>query len=92
MTIAATMTPRSLPLPSDTIAFQPQFLSANASSVGWTRKTLALSMHMTCLALFGALVVWPVVSPIASGELASEFKPWLQLWDGWTAKLASLRH
>jgi hypothetical protein len=75
----------------DPIAFHPQFLSIHAADVGWTRKTFALGMHLACLALFGVLVVWPVVEPIASGELAREFKPLLQAWAGWMARLQSLR-
>jgi hypothetical protein len=48
------------------------------ASVAWTRKTFALAIHMTCLGLFGLTVVWPVASPMASGELAREFKPVLE--------------
>lgn len=82
------MTQPSRSLPPDTVAFQPSFLSdtrARAGSVGWRRKTFALALHVACLALFGASVVWPVASPIARGELAREFKPVLEAWEGWMA-------
>jgi hypothetical protein len=75
----------------DSIAFPPQFLSVEAVDVSWRRKTFALALHMTCLGLFGVLVVWPVVSPIASGELAREFEPLLRAWASWSSKLLSLR-
>ena len=39
---------------------------------------------MACLALFGLAVVWPVVSPVASGELAREFEPVLQALAAWS--------
>ena len=48
------------------------------AGIGWARKTLAIAMHMACLALFGLTVVLPVASPIARGELAREFKPVLE--------------
>lgn len=35
-------------------------------------------MHAACLVLFALVVVWPVASPIASGEVAREFQPVLQ--------------
>lgn len=54
-----------------------------AAPVGWTRKTLALAMHLACLGLFGLMVVWPVASPIARGELAREFKPLLEALESW---------
>jgi hypothetical protein len=44
----------------------------------------ALAMHLTCLALFGLFVVWPVVAPIASGELAREFQPVLETLVAWS--------
>lgn len=44
----------------------------------------ALVMHATCLALFGLFVVWPVVAPIASGELAREFQPVLETLAAWS--------
>jgi hypothetical protein len=75
------MMPRRLPLRPDRLptdaarAFTPHL---QADSVGWARKTLAIAIHMTCLALFGLTVVWPVASPLASGELAREFAPVLQ--------------
>ncbi len=50
---------------------------------GWTRKTFALALHASCLVLFWALVVSPVVTPILTGELQREFKPLLQAWAGW---------
>lgn len=45
------------------------------ATAGWRRKAAAAVLHVTCLALFGFLVVWPVASPIARGELAREFRP-----------------
>lgn len=55
------------------------------SGPGWTRKTLALLTHLGCLALFWFLVVWPVVSPVARGELAREFEPVRKAWSDWTS-------
>jgi hypothetical protein len=81
------MTPRRLPLRPDTIASQYPFpvpARLQAAPAGWTRKTLAIAMHITCLGLFGLTVVWPVASPIASGELAREFKPVLEVLAAWT--------
>lgn len=61
----------------------PSDARAQAAPVGWTRKTFALAMHLTCLGLFGWMVVWPVASPIARGELAREFKPVLEALGSW---------
>lgn len=74
------MTPRRLPLrPGNSASHAlPAWAPFQAAPAGWTRKALALSMHCSCLALFGLLVVWPVLSPIASGELAREFEPVLE--------------
>lgn len=72
------MTPRRLPLRPDT------FASHHAAPVGLARKTFALALHMTCLGLFGLFVVWPVASPLSSGELAREFKPVLQALATWS--------
>jgi hypothetical protein len=73
------MTPRRLPFCPDTaMIYRSLPHPAQATTVGWTRKTFAIAMHMSCLALFGLTVVWPVASPMASGELAREFAPVLQ--------------
>ncbi len=82
------MTPRRLPLRPGTYSF-PGRLSAHApapaADVGWTRKTVALAMHLACLGLFGLTVVWPVASPVARGELMREFKPLLEVVARWTS-------
>ena len=86
-TIAATMMPRRLPLRPDTVTFLrplPSDGPARVAPVGWTRKTFAIAVHMACLGLFGLIVVWPVASPIARGELAREFKPVLEALGSWT--------
>jgi hypothetical protein len=73
------MTPRRLRLSDDTASFGPHAPAfCRGDAPGLTRKTMALGMHLTCLGLFGLLVVWPVARPIATGELAREFKPMLQ--------------
>lgn len=83
MTIAATMMPRRLPLrPEDFVS--PRAVPLALPSVSWTRKTFALTLHVGCLGLFGLLVVWPVASPLASGELAREFKPVLEALAAWS--------
>ena len=74
------MLPRRLPLRPDSVTFLrplPPDPPAQVAAVGWTRKTLALAMHLACLGLFGLIVVWPVASPLARDELAREFKPLL---------------
>jgi hypothetical protein len=79
------MLPRRLPLRPDTITFlgrEPSAAPLQLAGVGWTRKTLALAMHMACLGLFGLIVVWPVASPLARGELAREFQPVLEVLAG----------
>jgi len=90
------MTPRRLPLrllhtlPSDRpLAHR---VPVELAPVGWTRKTLAVATHFTCLAFFGLLVVWPVASPIASGELAREFKPVLQALATWVSAVPLPAH
>jgi hypothetical protein len=90
LSFAATMTPRRLPLDSETLRLrQPALLVARpAAAPGWTRKTLALAMHLACLALFWWTVVAPVASPIARGELAREFKPLREAWVAWVARLS----
>lgn len=45
-------------------------------SIGWSRKAAALAMHLACMALFGATVVWPVVAPLAQGELGRDVAAW----------------
>ena len=80
------MMPRRLPLRPDTIASQCPFpvpARVQVAPVGWTRKTFAMAMHISCLGLFGLIVVWPLASPIASGELAREFKPVLEVLAAW---------
>jgi len=74
-TIGAAMMPRRLPLSPDTFSFDAALPPAPPAAVGWMRKAMAMAMHVACLALFGLMVVWPLASPIASGELAREFKP-----------------
>ena len=69
------MMPRRLPLSPDTLSFAAALPPPAPAAVGWTRKAAAMAMHIACLALFGLIVVWPLASPIASGELAREFKP-----------------
>lgn len=80
------MMPRSLSLPHDVVAsYRPAPTDARArrSAAGWRRKAFAMALHMACLGLFGATVVWPVVSPVARGELAREFKPALEALAAW---------
>jgi hypothetical protein len=79
------MIARRLSLSPDTLAAHralPRWEPPSAQA-GWTRKLTALFMHCTCLALFGLFVVWPVVGPIASGELAREFQPVLEALAAW---------
>ena len=87
----ATMMPRQLSIDPHEIGLSSNVTPAAASSVGWTRKTLALAMHMSCLALFWSLVVSPVLTPILSGELQREFKPLLQAWAAWIAPAQAQR-
>lgn len=78
------MTPRRLPLRPDSLPLHLRPAArVQAAPVALSRKALAITMHVTGLALFGIVVVWPVVSPIASGELAQEFRPALQALAGW---------
>ncbi len=87
-TIAASMTPRRLPLDPRTIVVRTPQLSELAGEtfcVGWTRKAFALALHMTCLGLFALVVVWPLVSSVSSGALAREFGPALDAWTCWTS-------
>ena len=81
------MIARRLPLSPDTLASHHTlslWAPSPAAPAGWTRKVAALVLHLTCLALFGLFVVWPVVSPIASGELEREFKPVLEALAAWS--------
>ena len=83
------MTPRRLPLSPETLASHHAlsfWAPAQAAPAGWTRKMTALVMHLTCLALFGLFVVWPVVGPIASGELTREFQPVLATLAAWSPR------
>ncbi|HVE55155.1 MAG TPA: hypothetical protein VNB23_17375 [Ramlibacter sp.] len=68
------MTPCRLSLDADSLC-EPQawIVPRNARAPGWTRKTFALGLHAASLALFGLTVVWPVVGPLASGEMARDF-------------------
>ncbi|HEX2543393.1 MAG TPA: hypothetical protein VHL79_00850 [Ramlibacter sp.] len=70
------MTPRRLPLDAQTLRLRPPALLTPrpAAPVGFTRKTFALAMHFGCLGLFGLTVVWPVIGPIASGEVARDLQ------------------
>ena len=86
-TIAATMTPCRLPLRPDTPTSHrtsPSLGRGPSGAAGWTRKAFAIALHLSCLALFGLTVVWPVASPLASGELAREFKPVLEALANWS--------
>lgn len=79
------MMPRRISLRPDTTASPcttPWRAPARATAASWPRKAVAVALHTTCLGLFGILVVWPVVSPLASGELAREFKPVLDALAG----------
>jgi hypothetical protein len=84
------MTPRRLPLRPDTLAARSlapapaPARAASAASAGWARKAFAITVHMACLGLFWLVVVVPVASPIASGELAREFKPVLRALEDWS--------
>jgi thiosulfate reductase cytochrome b subunit len=75
------MTPRRLPLPRELIAVRPSIRSemdSDVGSPGFMRKAWALTMHLACLWLFWLFCVSPLVSSIASGELAREFAPVLE--------------
>ena len=79
------MMPRRLPLHPHAVrssCTSPWKAPAPAVAARWPRKAMAIALHTTCLGLFGILVVWPVVSPIASGELAREFRPLLEALAG----------
>ena len=80
------MIPRRIALRPDMLTSEgalPCWPPAQSARVGWTRKAAAVAMHLACLALFGLIVVWPVASPIASGELGREFQPVLQALAAW---------
>lgn len=82
------MIARRLSLRPDTSAshrLPPPAWRVQAADAGWGRKTLAVAMHFICLGLFGLIVVWPVASPLASGQLAREFKPELEALATWVA-------
>jgi hypothetical protein len=87
------MIARRLPLDPDTLRQRPQavLMARPAAPVGWTRKTFALAMHLACLALFWVTVVWPVASPVGSGELAREFQVVRETSAAWVDWLLSLR-
>lgn len=79
------MTPRRLLLDPDTLALlRPDGAEALTpiAPVGWLRKSFAVALHAVCLSLFGLLVVWPVVAPIA-GELPGSLRPVLASWSEW---------
>lgn len=60
-------------------------MSRTVASVGWAHKAAALVLHITCFALFGAAVVWPLAAPFVKGDPAAEIRPLLKAWDEWTA-------
>jgi hypothetical protein len=72
------MTPRRRRLSADSPASAAPRWKAAPLPVGRTRKGMAITLHMACLAVFGLTVVWPVASPLARDELAREFKPVLE--------------
>jgi hypothetical protein len=81
------MTPRRLALDPNAIV-PPALVNARPrAAAGLRRKALALAMHMACLGLFVASVVWPVVGPAASGELAREFGPLQEAFAAFIAQL-----
>jgi hypothetical protein len=61
-----------------------EVVTGSASSTRM-QKAIALMLHAGGLALFYAVVVMPVASPLATGELAREFKPLLDAWIAWSA-------
>ena len=71
------MTPRRLRQDPQTLPHRPQALvvARPAPPPGWTRKTCAMVLHLACLGLFGLSVVWPVVGPLASGQVARDHPP-----------------
>lgn len=79
------MSPRSFPLTSDLVTYAnaPADARARRSLAGWRRKTFAMTLHAGGLGLFGVTVVWPVLSPIARGELARDFAPLLAALAAW---------
>jgi thiosulfate reductase cytochrome b subunit len=81
------MTPRRLPLDPEILRLRPQaYVAARpAAPVGWTRKALAVALHLACCWLFVMTVVWPVASPAAQREIAREFKPLRDAWVEWLA-------
>lgn len=87
------MIARRLPLDPETLRLRPEavLVARPTASVGWTRKTFALAMHLVCLAVFWMTVVWPVVSPVGSGELAREFALVRETSAAWVDWFLSLR-
>lgn len=87
------MIARRLPLDPEIARSRPEALvvARPAADAGWTRKTFALALHLACLALFWLTVVWPVVSPLGSGELAREFQPVREAGAAWIDWLLALR-
>jgi hypothetical protein len=84
------MTPRRLPLPLDPVSIQRVSRSeveTGVSSVGFLRTLFALALHAGGLALFYTIVVMPVASPVATGELAREFKPLVDALIAWSAAI-----
>lgn len=79
------MSPRSIPFTSDLAAHHlpPADARALRSMAGWRRKAFAMTLHAGGLGLFGMTVVWPVLGPIARGELARDFAPVLAAWAAW---------
>lgn len=58
-----------------------------ATPPGWTRKTCAMVLHLACLGLFGLSVVWPVVGPLASGQVARDFALLHQAGTAWAKEV-----
>lgn len=44
-------------------------------------------LHLACLGLFGLSVVWPVVGPLASGQVARDFALLHQAGTAWAKEV-----
>ena len=80
------MMPRRLPLDPRSVPLHRALPAVAPAPVAWPRKATALAMHLSGLTLFALTVVWPVVSPIASGELGREFRPMLHALVAWAMR------
>jgi uncharacterized BrkB/YihY/UPF0761 family membrane protein len=82
------MTPRCFSIDPDALHLPPPaWIVRPAARPGWTRKTFALGLHLACLGVFGLTVVWPVVGPVASGELARELAMLQEAAQAWITAL-----